>query len=187
VPVSVGGAGWRTTSGTTYATSWERCSATGTACQAIAGATAASYTPTAADVGHTLVGVITATDVDGSVPSASAPSQVVLPGAPRLLRNDAGTPLAIAQVTGSATTTADALIAHARRAGPRGRVVRVRRARTIRGRLRAWVCPVGPARGAVRGTAPPSCTRQFWLRASALVRLPASMTGRVPIVVVRRR
>jgi hypothetical protein len=290
VPVSVGGAGWQTTSGTTYATSWERCGASGTACQAIAGATASSYTPTAADVGHTLVGVITATDVDGSVPSPSPPSQVVLPAAPRwrdlpvlaatggdvgdtltitpgvftgppvtsdtsqvmrctstcvpvssaarytiasgdvgailrvretaanaggttvmwsasyvgpvasagsgsavllagqaVVRNDAGTPLAIAQVTGSATMTADALVAHARTSGPRARVVRVRRARRIRGRLRAWVCPVAPAGGAARGTAPPSCTRQFSLGASALVRLPASMTGRVRIVVVRRR
>ena len=55
----------------------------GAACQVIAGATGASYTPTAADVGHTLVGVITATNVDGSVPSASPASQVVLPAAPR--------------------------------------------------------------------------------------------------------
>ena len=290
VPVSVGGAGWQTTSNTTYATSWDRCNAAGAACQVIAGATGASYTPTAADVGHTLVGVITATNVDGSVPSASPASQVVLPAAPRwrdlpvlaatggdvgagltitagvwtgppvtsdttqvmrctnscvpvsaaaqytiasadvgailrvretavnaggttvmwsaqyvgpvasagsasavllagqaVLRNAAGAPLAVAQVTGSATMTADAFTAAgARRPALLRRVVRVRRAPHVRGRLRVWVCPAGIPRGIPRGAAPPSCTRQFSIGASALVRLPATMTGRVRIVVVRR-
>jgi hypothetical protein len=81
----------------------------------------------------------------------------------------------------------DAVIAHVRRSATPERVVQVRRARGIRGRLRAWVCPAAPPRGTVRGTAPPSCTSQFSLGASAHVRLPASMTGRIRIVVVRRR
>ncbi|HEX4010693.1 MAG TPA: hypothetical protein VHX62_11815 [Solirubrobacteraceae bacterium] len=82
-PVTVSGATWQATSDTTYATQWERCNAGGTACAAIAGATAGAYTPAAADVGHTLVAVITATNVDGSVSSASPASDVVLPAAPR--------------------------------------------------------------------------------------------------------
>jgi hypothetical protein len=282
-PVNVGGAGWQTTSNTTYATSWERCNTTGTGCQVITGAVADAYTPVAADVGHTLVGVVTAANVDGSVPSASPPSHVVLPAAPRwrdlpvlsatggdvgstltitpgvwtgppvttdtrqvmrctstcvpvssagqytitstdigailrvretavnaggttaawsaryvgpvasaasasavllagqaVLRNAAGTPLAVAQVT--TAMSADAIIAGARRSAPAGRVVRVRRAARIRGRLRAWVCPAA----ITHGGAPAACTRQFSLGAATLVRLPASMTGRVRIVVVRR-
>ncbi len=289
VPVTVGGAGWQTTSNTSYATSWERCDTGGRNCQAISGATGATYTPMAADVGHTLVGVITATDVDGSVASPSAPSHVVLPAAPRwrdlpvlaatgggvgdtlavtpgvwtgplvisdltqimrctnacvpvssaghytiaaadtgallrvretagnpggttviwsaqyvgpvasagsgsavlasgqaVLRNAAGTPLAVAQVTGSSVMTADALVAGGRRPARHTRVVALRRAPRIRGRLRVWVCPAAPPRGSGRGAAPPACTRQVTLGASARVRLPAAMTGRVRIVVVRR-
>src|SRR4029077_10950238 len=55
----------------------------GASCAAISGATGSSYTPTAADVGHTLVVVVTATNVDGSVASTSAPSDPILPAAPR--------------------------------------------------------------------------------------------------------
>jgi hypothetical protein len=118
----------------------------------------------------------------GPVASAGSASAVLLAGQ-AVLRNAAGTPLAVAQVTAAAAMSSDAIVGgHARRGALTGRVVRVRRAARIRGRLRAWVCPVGAARGG----APPACTRQFSLGASTLVRLPASMTGRVRIVVVRR-
>ena len=83
VPLTVSGAAWQATSDTTYSTQWERCNAGGTACAAIPGATAGAYSPVAADVGHTLVAVITATNVDGSVSSASPASNVVLPAPPR--------------------------------------------------------------------------------------------------------
>ncbi|MGH2928124.1 MAG: hypothetical protein ACRDL8_07975, partial [Solirubrobacteraceae bacterium] len=83
VTISVGGTAWRTTADTSYATQWERCDASGGSCAAIAGATAGAYTPAAADVAQTLVAVVTATNVDGSVSSASPPSDVVLPAAPR--------------------------------------------------------------------------------------------------------
>jgi hypothetical protein len=83
VAVSVAGAAWNATADTTYATSWERCDAGGGSCQVIAGATSAAYMPVGADVGHTLIAVITATNPDGSVPAATGASQVVLPASPR--------------------------------------------------------------------------------------------------------
>jgi hypothetical protein len=83
VPVTVTNGTWQSTGPSTYTTVWQRCNSSGASCAAIGGATAASYTPTAADVGHTLIPVITATNVDGSVASASVPSDVVLPAAPR--------------------------------------------------------------------------------------------------------
>ncbi len=83
VPVSVTNGTWQATGPSTYTTVWQRCNSAGSSCAAISGATAASYTPTAADVGHTLVVIVSATNVDGSVSSASAPSGVVLPAAPR--------------------------------------------------------------------------------------------------------
>ncbi len=82
-PVTVTNGSWQATGPSTYTTVWERCNSAGAACAAIGGATAASYTPTAADVGHTLVVVVTATNVDGAVAATSTPSDVVLPAAPR--------------------------------------------------------------------------------------------------------
>jgi hypothetical protein len=83
VPVSVTNGTWQGTGPSTYTTVWQRCNSSGASCAAIGGATVSSYTPTAADVGHTLDVVVTATNVDGSVASTSVPSVVVLPAAPR--------------------------------------------------------------------------------------------------------
>jgi hypothetical protein len=58
--------------------SWLRCDADGNACEAIAGAGGASYTPTAADVGHRLRSRIAATQVNTSS-ADSAPSAVIGP------------------------------------------------------------------------------------------------------------
>jgi hypothetical protein len=59
-PLSVQNAVWSTTpAATTYA--WLRCNANGRICTAIAGQTAASYTLTADDAGHTLVAAATGT------------------------------------------------------------------------------------------------------------------------------
>jgi hypothetical protein len=44
----------------TYATAWLRCNANGRLCASIAGATKATYRPTAGDSGHTLVAAVTA-------------------------------------------------------------------------------------------------------------------------------
>ena len=64
-------------SSASYAYAWERCSATGTGCQPIAGATAASYTVTAADDGSTLRVVVTAANTAGSARAPSAVTALV--------------------------------------------------------------------------------------------------------------
>jgi hypothetical protein len=284
--VSVSGAAWQTTSESSYATNWQRCNASGASCQTINGAAQSNYMPTAADVGHTVVAIITATNADGSAQAATAPSDVVLPAAPRwrdlpiltatngdvggvitvtpgvwtgpvvtshttelmrctstcvsvssaaqytlvpadvgailrlretdgnaggttvvwsaqyvgpvasagsasavltsgqaILRTENGDELATALVTSTAIVSTHALVGGAlpRGAGP-VRQMTVRRAPHVRGKLRAWICPVS----SVRGTAPAPCTRQITLGASARVTLPAAMTGRVRVVVVRR-
>jgi hypothetical protein len=46
---------------TAFAYQWQRCNANGRLCVAIAGATAAAYTVTAADAGHTLLATVTGT------------------------------------------------------------------------------------------------------------------------------
>src|SRR5579884_495825 len=72
--VSNGGWGGNPTS---YAYAWSRCDASGGSCAAIAGATAATYVPTVADVGHTLRAVVTAANSGGSAQATSPPSPVV--------------------------------------------------------------------------------------------------------------
>ncbi len=254
---------------------------------AISGATAATYAPLTADVGHTLVAVVTATNPDRAVPATSQPSAVVLPAAPRwkalpaisqdpghvgdmltitpgvwsgpsvttdtvelmrctnvclsvpmaaggtytiitadtgailrvretatnaggttvvwssayvgpvssitagwavvgagqaAVRNVQGAVLAFAQVSGPPALTADTTgLVHTLIA--RHRQVKLRRAKGVTGTLRAWVCAVGSSRRA----APGACTRRITVHGSATLSLPASMTGRVRIVVVRSR
>jgi hypothetical protein len=59
-----------------YTYQWLRCTA-GT-CTAITGATASSYTPTAADVGSTIEVTVTASNVDGtSKPATSVPTPTI--------------------------------------------------------------------------------------------------------------
>ena len=65
---------------TSFHFAWERCDTTGAACLAISGATAKIYTPTDADVGHTLRVNVTAHNGGGSTTSTSAPTAVVPPG-----------------------------------------------------------------------------------------------------------
>jgi hypothetical protein len=67
---------------TTFAFQWERCDTTGANCVAIAGATAQSYTPTADDVGATLVVVVSASNMYGTGTATSAPTAVVIAASP---------------------------------------------------------------------------------------------------------
>ncbi len=63
-----------------YAYQWERCAASGTGCADISGAAAATYTLTAADVGHTVRSSVSAHNGVGTASFvASAPSSVVVP------------------------------------------------------------------------------------------------------------
>ncbi|MHB1835788.1 MAG: hypothetical protein ACYCXW_12545, partial [Solirubrobacteraceae bacterium] len=73
-----------TTSSTKYTYQWEDCTSAGSSCTVIPGATHQTYTPTAADVGSTLV-VVETVDNGGKpqpAPVSSVPSAVVLPAAP---------------------------------------------------------------------------------------------------------
>jgi hypothetical protein len=56
---------------------WQRCSTTGQECQTIPGATEATYTPTAADPGHTLKLLVTGENHDGQVTAESQPTGTV--------------------------------------------------------------------------------------------------------------
>jgi hypothetical protein len=285
--VGVTATAWVATPDTTYATTWERCAADGTGCQPIAGATGGTYTPVAADVGHGLVAVVTATGSDGSVsavsraqvvviapprwktlPTISANSpqvgvsvsitagvwtgpavatdnleimrctnvctpvqqglsytissadigailriretaanaggstvvwspayvgpvmsassaSAVLQAGPVVLRNAKGVALAVAQIANAASSapahaSGDVLGAHAARVATR--VVKLSRARGVRGQLIAWVCPVS----AKRGEAPLPCTRKVTLTGTAQLKLPAWLTGKVRVVVIRK-
>ena len=60
-----------------YSYQWQRCSGAGTECSPISGATAATYTPVAADAGHRLQVVVTAADANGPVFASSPPSQQI--------------------------------------------------------------------------------------------------------------
>ena len=56
---------------------WQQCSATGKECQAIPGATGATYTPSQADAGHTLKLTVTGMNNDGQATEESAPTGVI--------------------------------------------------------------------------------------------------------------
>ena len=64
----------------TYAYQWQRCSAAGTDCVDISGATASTYTPGAADLGFTIRSTVSAHNLVGDSPSyvSSGVSQVVV-------------------------------------------------------------------------------------------------------------
>jgi hypothetical protein len=64
-PLTVDPGAWAGT-GTSYSYAWQRCDAHGSACVDIAGATDATYVPSADDVGHTLRAVVIATNDAGS-------------------------------------------------------------------------------------------------------------------------
>jgi prepilin-type N-terminal cleavage/methylation domain-containing protein len=61
----------------TYTYQWQRCNSSGTGCANIAGATSSSYILTTAEIGGTVVAVVTGTNSAGGVSQASSPSAVV--------------------------------------------------------------------------------------------------------------
>jgi hypothetical protein len=80
--LSTSNGGWSGTP-TSYTYAWSRCDANGSSCTTIAGATSASYTAVADDVGHALRVTVTAKDSTGSGTATSAPSAAVSgPAAP---------------------------------------------------------------------------------------------------------
>jgi sugar lactone lactonase YvrE len=75
-------------------TGWERCASNGASCSSIPGASGPAYTLGAADVGHTVRALVTATGPTGSTSAPSPPSAVVLPLPPAVE--------SLPQITGSA-------------------------------------------------------------------------------------
>ena len=74
--------GWQNAP-TTYAYQWVRCDANGHACKQIEGATSKTYTPTSADVNHTLASWVTATNSSGTTgPVSSKTTSVITPALP---------------------------------------------------------------------------------------------------------
>jgi Ca2+-binding RTX toxin-like protein len=71
---------WTGSAPITYTYQWQRCSASGTGCTNIAGATAASYIPTAGDVGATLAVVVSARNAAGTATVNSTPTDVIEAG-----------------------------------------------------------------------------------------------------------
>lgn len=68
---------------TSFRFAWVRCDTTGAACLGIGGATAKIYTPTVADIGHTLRVSVTAKNSSGSTTASSAATGIVpLSGCP---------------------------------------------------------------------------------------------------------
>jgi hypothetical protein len=171
------------------------------ACAAIS--SAASYTILTADIGAILRVRETASNAGGTAVvwsaqyvgpvGSSASASAVLGTGQAVLRNQDGDPLATVKLSVSAGVSADALVAHgtvparppgaARKPAVVTRVITVRRAAKVRGPLRAWVCAATIA----RGSAPAACTRQVTIRGAAgKLKLPATITGKVRVVVVRR-
>lgn len=64
---------------TSFHYQWDRCDGTGAACVAISAATAKIYTPTSADINHTLRVTVTAHNGSGSASASSAATAVVPP------------------------------------------------------------------------------------------------------------
>ena len=109
--LAASGGSW-TNDPTTLGYQWERCSASGTACAAIPGATAVTYQLTAADEGFEITVAVTAGNSSGANTAQATPTAIVtglLPvatGAPQLsaLGVQQGTPVSVTQ--GSWQTTA---------------------------------------------------------------------------------
>jgi hypothetical protein len=143
-----------------------------------------TYTIKSADVGSVLWVKETATNAFGTttvwsarsvgpVKSASS-AAAVLSGRRAALRNSRGATLAFASLS-SLSPTGD--FGQLRSAS---RVIGLRRARGVAGQVWAWVCALGGAAGG----SPPKCTSRIPLGARATVRLPASITGEVRVIVV---
>jgi hypothetical protein len=68
---------WAGTAPITYAHAWQRCNTSGQKCQAISGATESTFHLTNTDLGHTIIIVVTATNVDGKLAVNSLATKAV--------------------------------------------------------------------------------------------------------------
>ncbi|MGO9958319.1 MAG: hypothetical protein ACLP50_20520 [Solirubrobacteraceae bacterium] len=115
----------------------------------------------------------------GPVMSATSATAIVSAGR-ATLRDRHGTALATAQVSGAPV----GVTAERARAGQSSaaRTLALHRAPRLKGKLVAWACPATIAASG----APGACSAKVTIAGSTTVRLPASLTGRVRIVVVRK-
>ena len=91
---------------TSYRYQWQRCNASGAGCHAIAGATADTFVPAAADVGSTVAVVVTALNAAGpSAPMGSSPTAVIQPAPPGSNSAGAGTTAGTLASGGGVTAT----------------------------------------------------------------------------------
>ena len=67
---------------TDFGYAWQDCNSSGGSCDTISGAASASYTLTAADVGHTVRAVVTASNAGGSASASSSVTAVVTAAGP---------------------------------------------------------------------------------------------------------
>jgi hypothetical protein len=161
-----------------------RCTNT---CVAVGPSNPTRYTITPADIGSSLWVQETVSNGGGSAvvwsPRSVGPvvsvssAAVVLSSGQTAVRNSRGETLAIARISSS---TRASIRGRPSRARPR--VLDLRRAGGVEGKVTTWVCQVA---GKLGGP-PPRCTARVSLGARASIRLPASMTGAVRVVVVRR-
>ncbi|MEA2309270.1 MAG: large repetitive protein, partial [Thermoleophilaceae bacterium] len=94
---------WSGTDPITYTYQWRRCDADGQNCVDIPGATGSTYEPTAADVGSTIVVLVTGTNGLGSSSSQSSPIPVVTVGLPA----NTDRPTVTGELVPGSTLTAD--------------------------------------------------------------------------------
>jgi hypothetical protein len=71
---------WNASPPPTLALQWLRCNASGTSCASIAGATSATYRPTAADAGRTLRLRVKGTNPTGTKTATSTPTPTIVAG-----------------------------------------------------------------------------------------------------------
>ena len=95
---------------TGYSFQWQRCSASGTGCANIAGATSSTYTLTTADGGMSVRSTVSAANVNGASPSAASAVAVVVPvpaaSAPPVVSGPAGVGKRLSTTDGSWNTSA---------------------------------------------------------------------------------
>ena len=101
--VSASPGGWSGTPPLSFAYQWQRCSASGQACNPIAGAVGATYRLTSNDVGQTVRVVVTASNLGGDVSAPSRPIGPVARARPENLEPPAIT--GVAEVQRSLTAT----------------------------------------------------------------------------------
>ena len=92
---------------TGFSYAWQDCNSSGAGCTAISGATSGSYTLQAADVGHTVRSLVTASNAGGSNATSSAATAVIASSTPAAPSSTAAPAVTGSPTQGSALTTSN--------------------------------------------------------------------------------